>query len=144
MANADNPATGASFEETVRRFFSARGLPLESNHSVAVGAGSERRPRRFDLGCANPPTLVECKCHTWTRGGNAPSAKLSVWNEAMFYFLVAPSQYRKILAVLAHTRGSQSIAEHYVTRFRHLVPPGVEIWEVSLDGKVGRAVFIGS
>ena len=92
------------------------------------------------MGCSEPPTVVECKCHTWTTGGNAPSAKLSVWNEAMFYFMLTPAQYRKILAVLRHARGHESIAQHYLKRFGHLVPPGVELWEIEADGSAGRLV----
>ena len=62
----------------------------------------------------------------------------------MFYFLIAPTSYRRILAVLADWRGSESIADHYVKRFSHLVPKAVEIWEVAADGKSGRSVFTGS
>jgi len=144
MGNADNPSKGAKFEEIVRDFFSHEGLALESNFSVEVGVNSLRKPHKFDLGCANPPTIVECKSHTWTEGGNAPSAKLSVWNEAMFYFHAAPPQYRKILAALQHSRGMETLAEHYVKRFRHLVPLGVEIWEVAADGKSGHCVHTGA
>ena len=86
MANSDNPGRGAKFEDAVRRFFLNHGLRLEANYTVDVGAASVRKPRRFDLGCVEPAMLVECKSHSWTEGGNAPSAKLSVWNEAMFYF----------------------------------------------------------
>ena len=120
---------------------SCAGLNLEKGHSVDVGAGSLKKARRFDLVSSIPPTLVECKSHTWTEGGNAPSAKLSVWNEAMLYFLVAPQGYRMILAVLAHGAQGESLADHYVKRFQHLVPPGVEIWEVASDGSSGRHVF---
>jgi hypothetical protein len=144
MGNADNPAKGASFETRVQEFFRHRGLALARDHSVLVGAGSSRKPRRFDLGSEDPPVLVECKSHTWTEGGNAPSAKLSVWNEAMFYFLVAPPKYRRILAALSDLRGDESLAEHYVKRFGHLVPRGVEIWEVSADGRLGRLVHTGA
>ena len=143
MGNADNPATGSKFELTVRTFFARNGLDLERNFSVDVGVSGLRKPRKFDLGCTEPPTLVECKSHAWTEGGNAPSAKLSVRNEAMFYFLAAPPQYRKVLASLLHRRGSETLAEHYVKRFRHMVPRGVEIWEVSADGKSGRHVYTG-
>ena len=144
MGNSDNPAIGAKFEEAVRLFFRGSGLDLERGHTVAVGAGSTTKPRKFDLGSSKPPTLVECKSHTWTGGGNAPSAKLSVWNEAMFYFVVAPQSYRKILAVLSLARNGESLADHYVKRFQHLVPIGVEIFEVSSDGSSGRRVFTGS
>jgi hypothetical protein len=143
MSNCDNPARGANFERAALQFFGTQGLELQVRHSVQVGAGSEKKIRTFDLGSTSPPTLVECKCHRWTEGGNAPSAKLSVWNEAMFYFLIAPPHYRKILATLADSRRSESIADHYVRRFRHLVPRGVEIWELSEDGVNGRLVFTG-
>jgi hypothetical protein len=144
MGSADNPSKGRKFEEIVRDFFSRAGFNLEHDFSVDVGVSSFRKPHRFDLGCAKPPILVECKNHTWTGGGNAPSAKLSVLNEAMFYFFAAPPQYRKILVSLQHSRGAETLAEHYLRRFRHLVPRGVEIWEVSADGKSGRHVFTGS
>jgi len=143
MGNSDNPATGARFEDAVQLFFRGADLHLTRCHSVEVGAGSVKKVRKFDLGSSRPPTLIECKSHTWTEGGNAPSAKLSVWNEAMFYFLVAPTGYRKILAVLAHARHGASLADHYVKRFEHLVPPGVEIWEIVSDGSSGRHVFTG-
>jgi hypothetical protein len=129
MGNSDNPRTGSNFEEVARRVFLKQGVALERNFSVPVGAGRLTRPHRFDLGCQNPPTLVECKAHTWTEGGNAPSAKLSVWNEAMYYFLVAPAHYRKVLFVLADRRGEESLAQHYIKRYGHLIPAGVEIWE---------------
>lgn len=141
MANSDNPARGAAFEELARRFFERRGLVLTAGYPVEVGAGAVRKPRKFDLGCSEPATLVECKSHTWTEGGNAPSAKLSVWNEAMFYFSLAPQRYRKILIALANDRQGQSLAQHYVKRFSHLVPVGVEIWEIDYDGASGRNVF---
>jgi hypothetical protein len=143
MANSDNPGRGVKFEDAVRRFFLSHGLRLELNYNVEVGAASVRRPRRFDLGCAEPAMLVECKSHSWTEGGNAPSAKLSVWNEAMFYFLLAPREYRKALVALASDRNGQSLAEHYVKRFGHMVPAGVEIWEVDSEGRSGRTVFTG-
>jgi hypothetical protein len=143
MSNSDNPRRGAAFEGAVRRFFERRGTHLEPHYAVDVGARSVRKSRRFDLGCAEPATLVECKRHTWTGGGNAPSAKLSVWNEAMFYFLIAPRKYRKMLVVLRNERRGESLVAHYLRRFSHLVPTGVEIWEVDSEGRSGRAVFAG-
>lgn len=90
-----------------------------------------KKPHRFDFGSNDPPVLVECKCHRWTTGGNAPSAKLTVWNEAMYYFAIAPDGYRRIFFVLHDYSPSrrQTLAEHYLSRYRHLVPEGVEFWE---------------
>lgn len=60
-----------------------------------------------------------------------PSAKLTVWNEAMYYFFAAPSGYRRIMFVLrdfSEKRG-ETLAEYYLRTYRHLVPSGVEFWE---------------
>jgi len=49
----------------------------------------------------------------------------------MYYFAVAPSGYRRILFVLRDysTARKQTLAEHYLSRYRHPVPAGVEIWD---------------
>ena len=79
--------------------------------------------------------LVECKSHTWTKTDNVPSAKITVWNEAMYYFLLSPGGFRKILFVLrdfSEKRG-ESLAEYYVRNYSHLIPDDVEIWEYDLS-----------
>jgi hypothetical protein len=60
-----------------------------------------------------------------------PSAKMTVWNEAMYYFVCAPSGYRKILFVLRDLRSTnkEALADYYVRTYGHLIPSDVEIWE---------------
>ena len=92
---------------------------------------SSKKQRQFDLGSDDPPYLVECKSHKWTSGGNVPSAKMTVWNESMYLFLLAPAGYQKILFVLRdfnEGRG-ESLADYYVRNYSHLIPYDVEIWE---------------
>jgi hypothetical protein len=74
---------------------------------------------------------VECKSHRWTTGNNVPNAKLTVWNEAMFYFFTAPRDYRKIMFVLKNARddSDETLARYYIKRYPHLIPAGVEFWE---------------
>ena len=86
---------------------------------------------------------MECKCHVWTEGGNAPSAKLTVWNEAMLYFSLAPPRYRKLLVLQRSLRASQSLAELYSKRYAHLIPDGVELWEFDPPSNNGRRVHGG-
>ncbi len=62
-----------------------------------------------------------------------PSAKMTVWNEAMLYFLLAPAEFRKILFVLKHERTGQSLAAYYLQTHGHLIPGGVEVWELDDD-----------
>lgn len=138
--NHQNPSRGRDFATIVRLVFEREGLVLEPEYTVNVGASDEKRPRKFDLGSEDPPVLVECKRHTWTEGSNAPSAKMSVWNEAMYYFFLAPRSHRRILAVARDVQGGKSLAEYYLSRFRHLVPVGVEIWEIDVATAVGRCV----
>jgi hypothetical protein len=141
MENSDNPRTGSDFEVSVQAFFALRGVTLQRDFLQPVGMRSEKRQHSFDLGSADPPLLIECKCHTWTSGGNSPSAKLAVWNEAMFYFVAAPAQFQKILIVKRSLRGSLSLADHYVTRFEHLIPSRVTIVEYDDLAGTARKVF---
>ncbi|MCH8878045.1 MAG: hypothetical protein IIA89_14700 [Chloroflexi bacterium] len=141
MANSDNPRLGLEFERTAKSEFAEFGIPLQKDFSVDVGISSKKKPHKFDLGSSSPPVLVECKRHTWTEGGNTPSAKLTIWNEAMYYFAVAPNGYRKILYVLRSLRGGESLADHYIKRFEHLIPDDVEIWEYDSQDNASTKMF---
>jgi len=81
-----NAHVGNEFEDLVRRFFLREGLVLRLGFSVPIGVAGIKKPRKFDMGAVEPPVLVECKSHNWTIGGNIPSAKITVWNESMYYF----------------------------------------------------------
>jgi hypothetical protein len=129
LGSVSNAHAGNDFEQIAQLFFAERDIPLTRNFIVPVGVGSQKKGHRFDLGTENPATLIECKSHTWTQGGNMPSAKLTVWNEAMYYFHLAPEHYRKIFFVLKHLRREVSLATYYVANYQHLMPADVEIWE---------------
>jgi hypothetical protein len=129
-----NAGVGRSFEDIARAFFlSEEGIALEPHYSVPVGLSDLKKNHRFDLGSHQPPILVECKSHTWTQSGNVPSAKMTVWNEAMYYFHVAPSHFRKVMFVLKHERRGISLANYYLGTYNHLIPAGVEFWEYDTD-----------
>ena len=106
---------------------------------VPVGVSEIMKEHAFDLGCEKEKVLVECKSHKWTApNDNVPSAKLTVWNEAMYYFLVSPPGYRKIMCVLrdySEKRG-ETLAEYYLRTYRHLIPSDVELWEFDEAQKV--------
>lgn len=129
MVNKDNPKIGRKFEGTAKNYFKEKGIILQKQFLIPVGVNEKKINHAFDLGSKNPPLLVECKAHTRTKGNYAPSAKLSLWNEAMYYFNLAPKNFRKILFVMKSTLRRQTLAEHYISRFEHLIPSDVEIWE---------------
>lgn len=131
IGSVSNAHVGRDFEAIAAEFLSASGIDVQPNFPVLVGIEDIKKPHRFDLGSDDPPIIVECKSHRWTAGGNVPSAKMTVWNEVMYYFSVAPSRFRRILFVLfdrRHGKG-ESLAEYYIRTYAHLIPSGVEIWE---------------
>jgi len=126
-----NAHVGRDFEEVARNFFACQGIDLVPNHKVPIGAGTEKKPHSFDLGSIERRIVVECKSHRWTTTSNVPSAKLTVWNEAMYYFSLAPTDYRKIMFVLRHycEKRAMTLAKYYLKNYGHLVPQGIEFWE---------------
>lgn len=131
VGSKSNAQAGRDFEIAAKRFFESIGLALEEDVKIAVGVEDRKKDHSFDLGCLETNVIVECKSHKWTSGNNVPSAKLTVWNEAMYYFLTSPTKYRKIMFVLrdfSEKRG-ETLAEYYLRTYSHLVPSDVEFWE---------------
>ncbi len=131
---------GRAFEERAQKaLFANRGLRLHPKHKVSCGLGVEKKDHSFDLGSENPKVIVECKSHTWTSGGNVPSAKLKNWAEAMFYFHMAPEEYRKIFLVEKSMRPgrNESLLTYFIRTQVHMIPLDVECWELdSIGGKL--------
>ncbi len=132
IGSVSNSHVGRDFEAVAKAYFLRHeSLLLNECYPVAIGVGDLKKCRRFDLGSDEPATIVECKSHRWTETGNMPSAKVTVWNESMYYFLLAPSHFRKILFVLRdlHLKRTESLAEFYIRNYSHLIPPGVSVVE---------------
>lgn len=131
IGSKSNAQVGKDFELAAQEFFSSQGLALELDVKIPVGIEAVKKDHAFDLACLEKKVLVECKSHKWTSGNNVPSAKLTVWNEAMYYFTASPEGYRKIMFVLhdqSEKRG-ETLAEYYLRTYSHLVPSDVEFWE---------------
>ena len=134
-----NSHVGNDFEGLARLFFDKEGVVLNPRHKIMIGVGAVKKHKEFDLGCDEQKIIVECKSSRWTESGKSPSAKLSVWTAAMYYFTLAPADYRKIMFVLRDTHSSKpsTLAAHYLKNHGHLVPPDVEFWEY--DERAGAA-----
>jgi hypothetical protein len=65
---------------------------------------------------------------------------MTVWNEAMYYFHLAPSDYRKMLFVLHDKKATagESLLAYYKRMYSHLIPDGVEFME--WDEETGKIV----
>ncbi len=138
-----NTQAGKDFETIAMDMLAKANIAIEKGFSVEMGIGEDKKKHEFDFGADDPPVIVECKSHTWTAGGNTPSAKITVWNEAMYYFLCSPRKFRKIFCVSksVHDKRNESLAEYYVRTRAHLIPPGVEIWELDEATKESRIVW---
>lgn len=141
--SASNTQVGNTFEGLVGQYFSQIGIPLASDFSLPVGVATIKKQHAFDLGSSQSKIIVECKSHTWTSGGNTPSAKMTTWNEAMYYFLAAPREYRKILVVLRDfsPKRAQTLATYYIRTYNHMIPPGVEIWEYDMKTMSASRIY---
>ncbi|WP_223145740.1 hypothetical protein [Bacillus sp. CH30_1T] len=128
-----NAHAGREFEDSAYKYFQGLGIPVSKAVSVPCGVSDFKKQHVFDLGNTQEGSkvIIECKSHRWTSGGNVPSAKLTVWNEAMYYFMAAPEGYRKVFFVLRDYCGKRglTLAEYYVDKYKHLIPKDVEIWE---------------
>lgn len=142
-----NAHAGREFEaEAMSHFQRIEGLQLTPSFRIALGVAGARKDHCFDFGCAKARVLVECKSHNWTATGNMPSAKVTVWNEAMYYFHLAPKEYRKVLFVLEarHPRQSETLAEYYVRINGHLIPTDVAVFEYNAVTRTGCCVRRGA
>jgi hypothetical protein len=131
VGSVSNAHVGAAFERVALEFFAKKQIVLSRNFAVDVGL-LKKKKHCFDLGASKPKIIVECNSHTWM-GGKVPSAKMTVWNEAMYFFHLAPAEYRKILFVLHDMRktprGEESLLSYYKRTHFHMIPEGVEFLE---------------
>ena len=143
VGSPSNAHVGREFEAAAVAALAREGVRVTPGFSVQVGISDLKKAHSFDLGSENPPVIVECKSHRWTAGGNVPSAKVTVWNEAMYYFHGSPSKYRKILFTLHDKRNGngETLAEYYIRTYSHLIPPKVEIWEYNEATKTVRVLY---
>lgn len=130
IGSISNSHVGADFERVALEFFARQQIVLSRNFAVDIGI-SRKKSHCFDLGASDPKVIVECKSHRWTAGANVPSAKMTVWNEAMYYFHLAPQEFRKIIFVLHDRRNKEgeSLMSYYKRTYYHMIPEGVEFLE---------------
>jgi len=129
-----NSHVGREFESIAQNHLTEIGIPVHLGFSIPIGINTKKK-HVFDLGCDNPKVIVECKSHRWTSGNNVPSAKMTVWNEVMYYFSLVSDDYRKIMFVLRDysPQRKETLTEYYLRNHHHLIPSSVEFWEYNSD-----------
>ncbi|OXS74017.1 hypothetical protein B1B04_10410 [Lysinibacillus sp. KCTC 33748] len=139
IGSVSNAHIGREFEDIALNYFKKNNIHLIKDASLPIGINEVKKNHRFDLGTSpnvDNKVIVECKSHRWTSGDNVPSAKLTVWNEAMYYFYLAPNGYRKIFFILRDfsVKRNETLGEYYVRTYKHLIPEDVEIMEYDSKG----------
>ena len=136
-----NTQVGRDFEAKAQAFFAGQGLHLTRAISIKIGING-KKPHNFDLGDHSSKILVECKAHKWTEGGNVPSAKMTTWNQAMFFFHVAPADFRKILFVVRDfsRKRNETLGQYYIRTNPHLIPKDVEVWEYDQSQRMATRI----
>lgn len=126
-----NTRVGIDFEELTLKYFKKSIPDIQKPFWIPIGH-IEQKQHKFDLGSAKHKVIIECKSHTWTEGGNVPSAKLTTWDQAMLYFFLAPRKYRKIFVVKKdlNPKTKEPLASYYIRTHSHVIPDEVEFWEV--------------
>lgn len=97
--NSENPKVGAQFQRKVASWLE-RNLRKEFILEKPIAIGDPSKDHKFDIVAADGAMAVECKCYTWTEGGNVPSAKMGTANEAAFYLSFLPEHYTKMIVML--------------------------------------------
>ena len=97
-SNSDNPRIGKAFEKAVKKW-AVDYYDCGFNEEQPVDIGNPARPHKFDLVSQDSKIIIECKCYTWTDGGNVPSAKLATLDEAVLYLRSVTSSATKVIAM---------------------------------------------
>lgn len=123
---------GQEFEDQVKKVLAKEGLDLDPNYTLLCGVEAKKKDHRFDLGSDDPKVIVECKSHKWPPSGNVPAASMKNWAVAMYYFCMAPPEYRKIFVVerSVHPRRGESLLDYFLRNHAQLIPSGVECREL--------------
>ncbi len=126
-----NAHVGKAFEKKIQSYFTKQGIELSRSVAIDIGVDGKKKKHKFDLGNIENKIIVECKSHTWTATENVPSAKITTWDQAMYFFYTAPADFRKIFFVLKHLslKRNETLCDYYLRTNDHLIPSNVEVWE---------------
>ena len=129
-----NTFKGSKFEEVTKLLLEEYlQEKLEEQKKVEIGF-EEKREHRFDLGSLN--CLIECKAYEWTEKNNIPSAKFSTLRETLYYFFLAPKEYRKILVLKkSGIKNGETVLDYFMRLNYHLIPKDIEIFEIDMENK---------
>ena len=134
-SNSDNPRIGKAFEKAVKKW-AVDYYDCGFNEEQPVDIGNPARPHKFDLVSQDSKIIIECKCYTWTDGGNVPSAKLATLDEAVLYLRSVTSSATKVIAMKKDYNKKKGItlADYFCDKKGHLLED-IKVVEFDEEGK---------
>lgn len=139
--NSENPRIGKDFQISVKNWFEKQfDTSFEMERKILIGCPVKLHS--FDISDTNENIVVECKCYTWTKTGNVPSAKIGAVNEAAFYLSFLPQNTDKYIVMLRaeHAKRNETLAEYYFRTNRHLLG-NIKILEYNIHTE--EMLFVG-
>jgi hypothetical protein len=126
---SSNTEVGRKFENIAFDYFHNKNIKLNKKYKIMIGVGEYKKAHEFDLG--NEEYLIECKSMTWTESDKVPSAKLRNWNEAMYYFSLAPKEYKKIFFVeMFYSQNRiKTLLQYFIEKYYHLIPRDIMLYD---------------
>lgn len=141
VENRFNPARGKAFQATAGDLLSAHfNVPFQLE--VTIPIGSPAKAHKFDLVSDDRRYVGECKYYSFTVGGNNPSAKMAILNEAVLYLSLLPFPAERMLVMPKSIRAMkrETLAEYYFRTYQYLLG-GVFI--VEIDEQTGEITELG-
>lgn len=131
---SSNTQAGKDFENKIYTFLANHKLFLDKQKKVVIGINAKRE-HAFDFG--NDSILVECKSQIWTESGNAPSAKIKNWSDAMFSFYLSPKRYKKLFFVEMsyNQKYCKTLLEYFIEHYFYLIPSDVILIDYYTENK---------
>jgi len=128
--NSENPKIGKEFEKVVKEWAELY-YDCEFEPENPVEIGNPPKPHKFDLVSKDESIVIECKCYTWTEGGNVPSAKLAMLDEAILYLRSISFPTNKIIAMRYswNEKKQKSLATYFCEKKGHLLGD-ISVWEL--------------
>lgn len=128
-SNSDNPHVGKAFQDEVLKV-AEQYFKKDFQQETAVEIGNPAKPHKFDVVSEDKKIIIECKCYTWTEGGNVPSAKMATLDEAILYMRSVPYPATKIIAMKkdVHPRRQITLADYFCDKKAYLMDD-IQIWE---------------
>lgn len=104
---------------------------LSNPFQVEIGYNIKKN-HKFDLGNSN--YVIECKNYEWTKNNNNPSGKISTLRETLFYFTLAPKNYKKILVLKrSKLKNNETILDYFTRLNRYLIPDDLILLEINIE-----------